>query len=251
MSPSTNTGPVSSSHPPHYKEFWEKLAQQSTGSYNFAESLYTGTGVGWTPWCIDPSGLFKVDFHDTVHSPRETLTEDDSPVRRFSAAFMGVIDLTRSTDENLLWQRCIVDSLFVRWLSEAKTHEEILAVLRLHGIAESANRLSYLYHISKDDPNETQIEIESLRSLAWFLIGERQLKPPRIGISPEGMVQIEWRAQNSGILAMKFLSNGQIQFAGITGGVAEGTERDRISGICRTEDMMQALRPFISKLGSV
>ena len=135
-------------------------------------------------------------------------------------------------------------------ITNASTHEEVIAALRMFGLDSIADRLGYLRSLVHDDPDEPVIEIESLRAMALFIMSERQLPLPRIAVSPDGLIQIEWRPEDSGILAMKFLLDGKIQFAGIGEKAQEGVDRVRISGTLEKDDMMRALHLFVSRLGS-
>ena len=134
-------------------------------------------------------------------------------------------------------------------ITAASTHEEVIAVLRMFGLDSIADRLGYLRSLVYDVPDEPPIELESLRAMALFIMSERQLPLPRMAVSPDGLIQIEWRPEDSGILAMKFLLDGKIQFAEIGEKTSEGVERARISGTLEKDDMMRALHPFVSRLG--
>ena len=81
-------------------------------------------------------------------------------------------------------------------IESARTHEEIIAVLRSFGLDAIADRLNYLRQLVEDDPDESSIAIESLRAMALFLMSERQLAAPQIGVTPDGLAQIEWRFPN-------------------------------------------------------
>ena len=55
-------------------------------------------------------------------------------------------------------------------------------------------------------------------------------------------MQIEWRIAGGGILAMEFPPDGQIGFAAVSGG-------ERASGTLGKDAAMQAVKPFMDKLG--
>ena len=71
--------------------------------------------------------------------------------------------------------------------------EGISVVLRLNGFEAAAERLSQLGSVVAENPDEPSLEIESVRALASFLMSEKQLPEPQIGVPPNGLVQIEWR----------------------------------------------------------
>lgn len=99
----------------------------------------------------------------------------------------------------------------------------IIKELRKSGLGEVADRLSYLQQLAADDPDERPMNVDSLRELAAFLLSERRLPHPQIGVSPDGLAQAEWRLpgvagdpQGGGILALEFLRPGLIRFAGLS-----------------------------------
>lgn len=133
-------------------------------------------------------------------------------------------------------------------IESGSTHEEIIAVLRLFDLNAIADRLGYLRQLVEDDPDEPSIALESLRSLALFLLSERQLPDPQIGVTPDGLAQIEWRLPTNGILAMEFLSSGLIRFAAISAPAQRGVERLSVNGTLHKEATLEAVRPFTARL---
>ena len=128
----------------------------------------------------------------------------------------------------------------------ASTRKEIVAVFRLFGLNDIAERLSYLRSLADDDPDETPMDVESLRAMALFLMSERQLPNPQIGITPDGLMQIEWRIPPSGIVAMEFRRSDMIRFAAISPSKEPGGDRRRINGTLRTHEALAAVLPFTS-----
>ena len=114
--------------------------------------------------------------------------------------------------------------------------------LRSAGMVSVANRIAYLSRVAAEEPDDDPIDPESLRRLTQFLIEERQLPRPRIGVSPGGVMQIEWRIAGGGILALEFPPDGRIGFAGVSGS-------ERASGTLRKDAAMRAVKPFMDKLG--
>ncbi len=124
----------------------------------------------------------------------------------------------------------------------------MVSILRRLGLGAAADRLSYLLRVVEDEPDEAPVQIDSLRHLALFLITERRLRLPRIGVSPDGVLQVEWRVEDSGILAMWFLVDGRVQFAAAVGEGRSDAADKRVSGILPKDEAMQAVRPFTSGL---
>ena len=141
---------------------------------------------------------------------------------------------------------------------------EILNALHLHGLNHLAARLTHLSAMIADDPDEPGLVIESLRSFAAFFMQEESLPVPEIGADPQGFLEAEWRIPASGgsipasdephwgcgdgILAMKFLSTGLVQFFATSGPAGQGKEPLRIGGILPKKDIMSAVQPFVPRL---
>ena len=124
------------------------------------------------------------------------------------------------------------------------THEEIITALRLFGLDAVADRLGYLCSLAYDDADEAPIEMESLRAMTLFLMSQRQLRDPQIGVTPDGSMQIEWRLPSNGILAMEFLLSGLIRFAAISAPAQRGVDRLSVNGTLPVDSTLEAVRPF-------
>ena len=90
--------------------------------------------------------------------------------------------------------------------------------------------------------------LESLQAMALFLMSERQLAAPQIGVTPDRLAQIEWRFPTNGILAMEFLSSGLIRFAAISAPAQRGVERLSVNGTLHKAAVLEAIRPFTVRL---
>ena len=129
-------------------------------------------------------------------------------------------------------------------IETASTHEEISVALRLKGFEVAAERLSQLGSLVAENPDEPHLEIESVRALASFLMSEKQLPEPQIGVTPNGLVQIEWRVPTNGILAMEFLISGLIRFAAISAPAQPGIDRLSVHGTLPKDATLKAVSPF-------
>ena len=94
------------------------------------------------------------------------------------------------------------------------------------------------------------MHVESLRAMSLFLMGERQLPEPEIGITPDGLMQTEWRTPSNGILAMEFLPSGLVRFAAISSPAQQGVDRLSLNGTLPKDEALAALRPFTALLPS-
>lgn len=134
-------------------------------------------------------------------------------------------------------------SRLIHRIMAATRHDEIIGVLPLLGIRAIADRLGYLHEISRDgDPNEPPMALDSLRELALFFVREPDWTDPEIGISPDGLLQAEWRVIG-GILAMKFRPDGFIQFAAISR-TTGGHPPRRVQGTLPKDEALRAVQTF-------
>ena len=128
----------------------------------------------------------------------------------------------------------------------AKQHNEIIEVLPLLELRTIASRLNYLLECSEEDPDEPTMALASLRELALFFASEPQRDEPEIGLSPDGHLQAEWRVGDGGILAMKFLRDGLIQFAAVSRPTGD-RQPFRINGTLPKDGALDTVRAFIRR----
>lgn len=125
---------------------------------------------------------------------------------------------------------------------------EIIGILRLFGHEEVSDRLDYLRGLSDDDPDEPRLELESLRTFARFVMSERQLPNPEIGLSPSGLAVGQWIIPPDGILALEFRASDWIRFAAIGNTPHQSSPRKRVSGTLRKRGTLDAIREFTLQL---
>ncbi len=135
-------------------------------------------------------------------------------------------------------------------ITVATKQEEVFAVLRLFNLDGTADRLVYLQRLALDDPDEQPMLLDSMRELVLFLMSERQLPDPQIGISPDGNAQVEWKVGESGLLAMEFLPTSLIRFAAISASAHHSTRRKSVSGTLEKTEALRAVEVFTSQIMS-
>ena len=127
------------------------------------------------------------------------------------------------------------------------THEGVVALLRRSGLEGIAARLDYLRQVVDEDPEHPPMAIESLRSLARFLVAERQLPHPQISVGPDGLLSAQWRTTSNDVMAMEFLGSGLIRFAALS---SPGDPEDpwSVSGTLPRNEVMTAVEPFTVRM---
>ena len=146
-------------------------------------------------------------------------------------------------------ERQNLDEIRPWWVAYATQHEDIIAVLQTEGLDSIAARLTKLYDLVENDPEEPAIRIDSLRNLAHFVLSESRLATSRIGLSPSGLLEMEWMSDKKDVLAVWFLENGMVRFTGIAHKPHAGAEPERIGGILSKSELMQTVRPFMLRVG--
>ena len=125
------------------------------------------------------------------------------------------------------------------------SHEQTIAALRPLGLGAIADRLTYLHQVTADgDPDEPPMALSSLRQCALFFASESRHADADLGISPDGLLQAQWRPEGRGVLAIRFLPNGFLQFAGVSES-STPAERRRVHGTLPKDQALQAVRPFL------
>ena len=125
---------------------------------------------------------------------------------------------------------------------------DVVAVIEQVGMDSVADRISYLYGLANDDPNEVPIQLESLQRFALFIMGRQHLPRPRIGVNPDGIAQAVWRISEGGVLAMNFLPAGDIRFAVILRSSESKSIQRSISGVLPPDRVMYTILPYVDDL---
>ncbi len=138
-------------------------------------------------------------------------------------------------------------SIAAEYILTAKDPNGIAAALAIGGYQAAANRIRRLHEMTTDaDTDDPAIVLDSLRELALFFLGQRWIVKimPEIALSPDGLLLVEWASAEQGVLAMKFLPDGIIQFAGVSADRGAGP-RLRVHGKLPKDRALEAVRIFI------
>ena len=139
------------------------------------------------------------------------------------------------------------------------SRSKILSVLKLSGHGETAERIRQYLDDRDQDQDEPPIVLESLQSLAAFIVRERKLLSPIIGADPPGLLEAEWHLRDNGnpdsmwgkgdgIVSLKFQESGLIQFVALSSPHREGEQRITKRDESTREFMMTSLGEFAPKI---
>lgn len=121
--------------------------------------------------------------------------------------------------------------------------EVVIDLIKQFGMGQAADRLVYLDSLSREDPDEGHIGLESLRHLAIFML-ERRLPVPNIGVAPGGVAHAVWWPQD-GILSADFMPDGMVEFAAVLPGQNGEWSAD---GVIAPDGMMERITPVVEAL---
>lgn len=121
--------------------------------------------------------------------------------------------------------------------------EVVIDLIRQFGMGQAADRLVYLNSLSREDPDEEPIGLESLRHLAVFML-ERRLPVPNIGVVQGGVAHAVWWPQD-GILSADFMPDGTVEFAAVLPGQNGEWSAD---GVTALDGMMERITPVVEAL---
>ena len=142
---------------------------------------------------------------------------ETGPQPEVSLAFSRV----RDTIQRFQWQlteEAVRRNRVVEQLCTARKFRDIAILLEGEGHGKSAARVRRLLALATEekDDGEKEPQIDSLRSLARFLLLEiRELPRPTLALGPLGLFTAEWNARPSGGMILQFVSDDEIQFTGV------------------------------------
>ncbi len=119
----------------------------------------------------------------------------------------------------------------------------VINELREYGFVGIANRLTYLYNVTEED--EEDIKLDSLRGFATFVIKSRDMYPPQITVTDDGLIQAVWKHQQQGTLVMDFQESGDIAFTLLYGRWDQGTKRRKLIGELPPDQAMRHVGSFV------
>ena len=199
----------------------------------------------------------------------EAIALNSSPAR-IGWPNLGAVDFERMRNWAVwtlcaLWRKCVATwclasknvgtpatlqkkVLWHLYLETVTTCRQITDLLRIFGRHGAADRIDYLETLSDEDPDEPILDFESLRTLASFVLSERHVPEPEIGLTPRGFAVGQWRIPPDGILVMEFHPHAWIRYVGI-GCKPHGTEpRQRISRTQQKHKAIRAVQEFTRSL---
>ena len=129
----------------------------------------------------------------------------------------------------------------------APTSAAIADALERHGLTRSARRLTDLAALGGEDPDEPEIDLDSLRRAVVTLLEHLHWGEPSITLRGAGLVSMEWQTRGGGTVSMSFLPRGRVSYSALS---APATTPDflNIGGRHLQEEAIGNLRWFTDRI---
>ena len=133
-------------------------------------------------------------------------------------------------------------------IKSAATTDAVVMVLRRLELGEVADRIAELSRLREIDPDEPELNVDSLKEMAIAVIDNPRLRAPRLTVSEQGFVHAEWRTVEGGAVAMTFLPTGRVEFGAISAPALEGKEILRLGGLHIRDVALSAVQWYAEQI---
>ncbi|RPI79724.1 MAG: hypothetical protein EHM45_01760 [Desulfobacteraceae bacterium] len=117
--------------------------------------------------------------------------------------------------------------------------------LKLEHAQRIANRLQYLYDVSKeDDPDEIAISSQSMECFLKFFAQDERFGYPDIALTPSKNILVEWRIGPDQNFAIEFLSKNDTYFALFAPDPKHPERVARVSGSVSIDSVLDIIKPY-------
>ena len=142
---------------------------------------------------------------------------------------------------------------------ETNNQDVLVSFLKENGHRSVADRIERFLALLSEDPDEPPIVIESLRSMVGFIVMVPNLETPIVGSDPEGLMELEWHlpdngdpdsfwGRGNGVVSLKFLTSGLVQYVALSGPHQKGIERLRKQGESTRRYLLSSLGEFTPRI---
>lgn len=147
--------------------------------------------------------------------PRQSMT---SGIRPATKRLIDKLRIPQETSEEngqdtLLPKRLIEVNFLLRYLEIIKIKAAAIAIARLAGFGDTANRLGQiLLFQEKLEPDEQPLSLSSLKQFIWFLLEHRGVREPSIVATDKGNVKAIWEYSEKQIFWIEFYPSGDVRY---------------------------------------
>ena len=129
----------------------------------------------------------------------------------------------------------------------ALTAAAVAAVLDSYGFSGSARRIIDLAELGAQDPDESEIDLDSLKRAVVTVLEHPQWGEPSITLRGAGLVSMEWQTRDGGTVSISFLPGDRVSYSALS---APATTPDflNIGGRHLQEEGIGNLRWFTDRI---
>ena len=121
-------------------------------------------------------------------------------------------------------------------------------VLKSSGLDPVADRLTYLHQEIAGSPDETPLNLESLKKMSLFIMRWEELPTPQISVSPDGLAHMEWHIAERGVLIMVFSPSDMVKIVAISQPPEAEEPQWNVRGVLPSEHVMDTVGLFVEML---
>jgi hypothetical protein len=129
----------------------------------------------------------------------------------------------------------------------ALTSAAIANVLERYGLSRSARRIIDLADLGAQDPDESEIDLDSLKRAVVTVLEHPHWGEPSITLRGAGLVSMEWQTRGGGTVSISFLPGNRVSYSALS---APATTADflNIGGRHLQEEGIGNLRWFTDRI---
>ena len=129
----------------------------------------------------------------------------------------------------------------------ALTSVAVAEVLERHGLPRSARQITDLADLVGEDPDESEINLDSLKRAVVTVLEHPQWGEPSITLRGAGLVSMEWQTHGGGTVSISFLPGDRVSYSALS---APATTPDflNIGGRHLQEEAIGNLRWFTDRI---
>ena len=200
---------------------------------------------------LSESGYLRDAFHaDREGSPRPTptvigglsfhrdrfptcyLVHDLMPLRRDTAARLGGIVRWDVAGQGIDHVSTIVDAVFA---------------LKELDLPLTAKRIAHLESLCSEDPDEPDVDLESLKRLVRVMRANPAWGEPSLALADGGCIHAEWPVDGGGRVTISFLPSNRVDYTASSAPVTDDDALD-IAGRHLEGEALQNLRWFTGRI---
>jgi hypothetical protein len=143
------------------------------------------------------------------------------------------------------WDWNLIGTVAGQGIDHVKTINEAVFALEALGLQQTAKRVA---HLSEDDPDEPDVDLESLKRLARVMQDNPAWGEPLLAVRDDGSVHAEWPCCEDGRVVMAFLPNGRVAYSALSAPADADKDVLNVGGYHHEKEALKTLNWFTSQI---